>query len=231
MAAARVAAFRVGGAARRRRRLRAPRAAGGSAGGPPSVVARWSVDARFGRKGDALELLKEWASAVAPPAAAPPRLRAAALGAPESRLELELEFTSLADLERFFAELPFAAHKEWGGRFAEVVIDGTPRWEVFTALPVAQELAPAQPPPAAAPAPSDEPESLLDSLLASADPEVESLLAGANADAGAASSKAEELAEEAPRPPGTKVVLDWKGDPMEILPGDKLPFFGGGGSS
>ena len=46
--------------------------------------------------------------------------------------------------------------------------------------------------------------------------EAESQQVDANADKGAVE---QELA-----PDGRKMVLDWKGDPMYINPGDKMPF-------
>ncbi len=33
-----------------------------------------------------------------------------------------------------------------------------------------------------------------------------------------------DAATSAGRQPGSRVVLDWKGDPMTINPGDKMPF-------
>lgn len=51
------------------------------------------------------------------------------LGAPESRLELEVEVESLAALEQFWGGISPAAHKAWSQRAAHCIIDGTPKYE------------------------------------------------------------------------------------------------------
>ena len=58
-----------------------------------------------------------------------------ACGVPESRLELEVSFESMADWERFLASVPAKEHKAWGQRIQSMV-DGSPTWHVYRSLPV-----------------------------------------------------------------------------------------------
>ena len=101
-----------------------------------AVRARWAVDARFGGKGQAVRLLQEWVRTVGAGAGAgAPRgaeLRGGYVGAPESRLELELEFGSLAEVEQFWAAVDPAQHRDWCQRAGPFLVDSSPRWEVFT---------------------------------------------------------------------------------------------------
>jgi hypothetical protein len=147
--------------------------------------------------------LAEWVTTVASQAgvaAGDARLLASQLGAPESRLELELSFASLAELEAFFAALPVADHVAWGARLAPVVCDGSPVWHVMRNVSLATTQA--APPLPAALAPPPPPEIVR------------------RTETGLYITGSEAL--EAP-PQATE--LDWKGDPLVWAPGDKLPKF------
>eukprot|EP00884_Botryococcus_braunii_P007491 jgi/Botrbrau1/16743/Bobra.0277s0001.1 len=182
-----------------------------------SVRARWSIDIRYGMKMDAVALLQEWVRDVGSKAglsSSNTRLSSGAVGIPESRLELEVEFDSFAQLEGFWGSIPPVEHKAWSQRVQNIIIDGSPRWEVVRSVPVLQEtdaaassdeqpsvstpgfsfpFAIVEPKPQAVPPPP------LGKNVRSSEGGV-ALVDGADAD----------------------VVLDWKGDPMVINPGDKL---------
>ena len=101
--------------------------------------ARWLLDARYGCKQDATALLVEWVTTVGAAAGVAPadaRVSTGALGAPESRLELELAFASMAEWEAFLARIPAAEHRAWSQRVQGMVVDGSPRWEVLRAVDV-----------------------------------------------------------------------------------------------
>ena len=145
--------------------------------------------------------LGEWVVEVASQAgvaAEDARILASQLGAPESRLELELRFGSLADLEQFFNTLPMADHAAWGARLAPVVCDGSPKWhtlrvvDVASTPPSAAKAAATQPPPTALPA----------TLRRSA-------------------GGLYLVGEAAPEPPAQE--LDWKGEPLTWSAGDRFP--------
>ena len=194
-----------------------------SAGG---VVARWSVDARFGCKSQALALVRtctaawryrllqrsqlgEWVTDVASQAGVATeeaRILASQLGVPESRLELELRFGSLADMEQFFSALPAADHAAWGARLAPVVCDGSATWHTFRVVDVASK--PAKAAAAAQPAPPALPTVLRRSAGG--------LFLVGEPDAQATRGQA------APPAPDDSAV-DWKGDPIVWKPGDRVP--------
>jgi len=104
-----------------------------------SVRARWLLDARYGHKTEATALVREWVEqvgAAAGLAASNARLVSGAFGVPESRIELEADFDSLADFERFLARVPAAPHRAWSQRMQGMVVDGSPRWEVYRTVGV-----------------------------------------------------------------------------------------------
>lgn len=100
-----------------------------------AIRARWTVDSKYGHKADALAMLGEWIHTVGIAAGLDPAkvsLHTGALGARESAIELTVDqFDGVASLDAFFAAIPHASHRAWGSRFAEHVVDGSPRWEIF----------------------------------------------------------------------------------------------------
>lgn len=68
---------------------------------------------------DAVALLQEWVTVVARQAEGDLQsasILSGSIGAPESRMELELEFNTLSDLEEFWGTIPAQAHKAWSER-------------------------------------------------------------------------------------------------------------------
>ena len=162
-----------------------------------SVVARWTVDCRFGCKLATLQLMSEWLSTVASPVLTglgtqkATRLLSEQLGGTEARCELELQFSSLAEMEQFWTQVPQAEHAAWLQRLAANVVDGSTHWTVLRELPLEEEK-----PPAVQAA--EEPR-LLRTAGGLFIPQVEAVAA----------------AEEP--------ELDWKGEPMTRNAGDKMP--------
>lgn len=196
------------------------------------------------------------------------RLSSGSIGAPESRLEMEIELESLAAWERFLASLPMDALRSWSQRVRSCIVDGSPRWEVYQACPLLQGGAQQAAGAAAASNPagvvvgnsssgsstgSSSSQSLFSPasglVLPTADQLAQDLtaLAGAGAPglglAGSGGSGSLGARPAAVPPPSAaapaassstddsksgggdgEVVLDWKGEPMKIRPGDKLPF-------
>ncbi len=103
------------------------------------------IAVRYGCKAEATALLQEWVSGVGSQAgltAANTRLSSGALGVPESRLELEVTFSSLAEWEAFLSAVPFAEHKAWTQRIQGMVVDGSPVWQVHRSVPLTPSTAP-----------------------------------------------------------------------------------------
>jgi hypothetical protein len=226
-----------------------------------SVRARWLLDARYGHKTEATALVREWVEqvgAAAGLAASNARLVSGAFGVPESRIELEADFDSLADFERFLARVPAAPHRAWSQRMQGMVVDGSPRWEVYrtvsvfdgaAAVPAAASAASssggstsgssAAQPPLLRPGPA-----LGSAGLVMPTPDQLRELAAGSIDLAAAVAR-QSPTRSPPGPPaaappptptpsdvepapagvdaGGDMVLDWKGEPMKLNPGDKMP--------
>jgi len=210
------------------------------AGGGGRVRARWVVDARFGGRGAAVGMLQEWARGPGRGAPAGGRLLAGHVGAPESRLELELEFASLADFEGFLQGVPGDEHRAWAERFQPLVEGGGARWEVWHQVPLEAPGGEAGPSGGSRPQAEGLGEGAVleaglegvkwvartdsggdaPALLVPASETEEEGGAGAGAGADAAGGSPDG-GGGAPK----NVRLDWKGDPMVINPGDNLPGF------
>ena len=126
---------------------------------PPQKKKKKKKKNRFGSKAEAAALLTEWATKIAPqalldagkvggggggtaatlppPPAPSVRVLSGAVGASESRLEIEVAgLSSLAALEALWGALPREEHRAWQERLARHVVDGSTRWEVFYELGV-----------------------------------------------------------------------------------------------
>ncbi|KAK9837483.1 hypothetical protein WJX81_005889 [Elliptochloris bilobata] len=179
-----------------------------------SISARWCIDIRYGVKLDAAALLQDWVRDIGSKAglgASNAQILSGAVGVPESRLELEVEFESLAELEQFWAAIPAEQHRAWSQRAQNLIIDGSPRWEVYRTVPVEAQagLGDSSTPAATTPRPPG---------LAGGAP----LWDARGQQSGAAP---ELLIQPAPAEAEPKIILDWKGDPMIINPNDNMPFF------
>ena len=197
--------------------LPSPSSSGGRTVGR-TLAARWRVEARFGKKADATRLLKRWARTVGV-AAGVSRDRftvcSGYVGGKESALELRVDgFRTLGEVEAFLCGVPKREHVEWGREFAACVVDGSPEWIVFG----------------------------VESVDDAADEEHEDYndvgLVGATTNAVVSPKSDVPVSidvdldfDEAALVPGTTlpdgrvVVEDWKGDPMVINPGDRMPRF------
>ncbi|BDA47699.1 hypothetical protein COCOBI_10-5500 [Coccomyxa sp. Obi] len=163
-----------------------------------------------------------------------------AIGIPESRLVMEVDFDTLSELEAFWSSIPQQDHKAWSERARNLIIDGSPQWEVYRTVPVSISGASGAAALQAEPSSTGRDKSAIAAAAeysaASAgglilntetftfeDPgrrRPESASSAADIAAGSQKSTSQSADDS-----GKKVILDWKGDPMTINPGDKLPFF------
>jgi len=99
------------------------------------MVARWSIDAKFGYKQNAIDLMKRWERDIAPQAGlAPDRLRlvTGSVGALESTIQSEVLVQDLAELNQMWEKLgAIAAHQQWSKEMEPFVVSGTNRWEIY----------------------------------------------------------------------------------------------------
>ncbi|GIM00705.1 hypothetical protein Vretimale_5656 [Volvox reticuliferus] len=111
----------------------------------PSVVvqasgvrARWCIDVEYGHKQAVTALLQEWVAEVGSRAGLThtnTRLSSGSVGVAESRLELEVTFSSLSEWEHFLTAIPAKEHRAWSQRVQGMIVGGSPRWELFRAVP------------------------------------------------------------------------------------------------
>jgi hypothetical protein len=102
------------------------------------MIARWSIDARFGHKQQVIALMQRWLSEIAPQigfSADRTRLLTGSVGALESTVQTEHQIRDLTELDEIWkalADIP--AHQQWGRELEPLVVSGTNRWEVFRVL-------------------------------------------------------------------------------------------------
>ncbi|RWB78780.1 MAG: hypothetical protein EOQ50_02905 [Mesorhizobium sp.] len=97
--------------------------------------ARWQIDAIFGHKQTALELMRKWEREIGSQAGLADlnfRLMTGSIGAREATIESHHEVESLAQLEAFFAKIAkIEAHAKWGKELEPYVVSGTSQWQIF----------------------------------------------------------------------------------------------------
>jgi len=103
-------------------------------------IARWQIDARFGHKKEALELMREWEREIGAKAGVDPELSSVvtgSIGALEATIENNLMVDNLAELERLFEAIAaIPAHVEWGKKLEPHVVSGTSRWSILRVVPM-----------------------------------------------------------------------------------------------
>lgn len=175
--------------------------------------------------------MQEWVQTVGRSAgltASNTRLSSGSLGVPESRMEMEVTFDSMADWEAFLSRIPFHEHKAWTQRIASMVVDGSPVWQVHRSIPLA--VAPpsestaartAPPPPSST---AGDKQLIVTDQISTADMAAWEQLKRDSSSTSRVPQQAEPIQLPAEDGPETPVQRDWKGDPIKFNPGDKLPF-------
>lgn len=97
------------------------------------LIARWQIDARFGRKQAVINSLARWASEIAPQVGLHKgRILSGSIGALEATVEHDWEVDDLAELERAWAKLAtIEAHKQWSKDLEPSIVSGTARWSIY----------------------------------------------------------------------------------------------------
>ncbi len=102
------------------------------------MVARRSIDAKFGYKQNVLDLMQSWMRDIAPQAgftADKMRLLTGSIGALEATIQSEHLIEDLAELNQAWDKLAaIAAHKQWSKELEPFVVSGTNRWEIYRVL-------------------------------------------------------------------------------------------------
>lgn len=102
------------------------------------MIARWSCEAKFGMKSEALALLKEWQEQIgAQVGMEASRLRTitGSVGAKEALIQDEFMIDNLTELDDFFSKIArVKMHADWGRKMSEVIVSGSTHWQVFRVI-------------------------------------------------------------------------------------------------
>lgn len=102
------------------------------------MIARWTINARFGYKQNVIDLMERWMREIAPTVGLTrerTRLLTGSVGALESSIQTEHEIADLGELQRVWDTLAkIEQHKQWGKELEPYVVSGTSRWEVMRVL-------------------------------------------------------------------------------------------------
>lgn len=99
------------------------------------IVARWSIEARFGHKQKTIDLLNTWLAEIGAQLGwtkERTRLLTGSVGTLESTVQTEVTLKDLAELSAAWDKLgTIEAHMRWSKEIEPYVVSGTPRWEVL----------------------------------------------------------------------------------------------------
>jgi hypothetical protein len=96
-----------------------------------AIIARFSFDVPFGKKAELFQLEKKWTPLAESFGFPKPQVLVASIGAPESRVELNHRFDSLAALEAVWAKLGDPRMADYQREMAPLIVPGSHRWEVY----------------------------------------------------------------------------------------------------
>lgn len=102
------------------------------------MVARWSIDAKFGYKQDVVNLMQRWLREIGPQigfSADKTRLLTGSIGALEATVQSEHLVKDLSELNQAWEKLAtIAAHRQWSKDLEPHVVSGTSHWEIYRVL-------------------------------------------------------------------------------------------------
>lgn len=99
------------------------------------MLARWTIDARFGHKQKVIESLSKWHAEIGRQIGWTDdkvRLLTGSIGAPESSIVSEIQVEDLAELNASWDRLAkIKEHAQWSKELEPHIVNGTHRWEIF----------------------------------------------------------------------------------------------------
>lgn len=102
------------------------------------LIARWSIEAKFGHKPEVIAEMQRWLRDIGSQAGWTPqrvRLLNGSIGAKESTILSEIEIADLAELDAAWHKLgTLPEHAAWSKALEPHVVSGTQRWEIFRVI-------------------------------------------------------------------------------------------------
>ena len=97
------------------------------------LIARWQIDARFGRKQEVIDAIRKWSDEIAPRIGlTKSAMLTGSIGVLEATVEQNWEVESLDELERAWARLGgIPEHAAWSKELEPYVVSGTSRWSIL----------------------------------------------------------------------------------------------------
>ena len=96
-----------------------------------AIIARFSFDVPFGKKADLFQVMKKWEVLGKELGFAKTQVLVGSIGVPESRVELNHRFESLASLEAVWGKLNDPRMAEYQRDMAPFTVPGSHRWDIF----------------------------------------------------------------------------------------------------
>lgn len=101
-----------------------------------AIIARFSFDVPFGRKPELFEMMKKFETIEKELGFPKPEVLIGSIGAPESRVEVNHRYESLAALEATWSKIgSHPGMAEYQRAMAQLIVPGSHRWEVFRIQP------------------------------------------------------------------------------------------------
>jgi len=102
------------------------------------MIARWSIDAKFGHKPEVVESLSHWFKEIGSQIGwhrDKYRILTGSVGALESSVISEVTVESLTELNDSWQKLgEIDAHKEWSRALEPHVVSGSQKWEIYRVI-------------------------------------------------------------------------------------------------
>jgi hypothetical protein len=99
------------------------------------IIARWSIDAKFGHKPEVVAQMKKWLSEIGSQIGWTPnnvRLLNGSIGVLESTIQSEVTLKDVAALSEAWDKLAtIDSHHNWSKELEPHIVSGTQHWEIF----------------------------------------------------------------------------------------------------
>lgn len=99
------------------------------------IIARWSIEARFGHKPEVVGQMKKWLQEIGVQigwTTENVRLLNGSIGALESTIQSEIRLKDVAELSAAWDKLAkIESHQHWSKDLEPHIVSGTQRWEIF----------------------------------------------------------------------------------------------------